>query len=97
MNRTADEYIYTDMYVVSDNKRISIDDPKQRQRYTKYMTANEKERFAKWYIRSLLEAKEKVLWFRRMTDPSLHKDIYESGGVIPLGDKPKKAINYDHE
>ena len=62
---------------------FSFDDPKQRQHYTKYMSAKEKERFAKCYVRSLLETKEKVLWFRRMTNPSLHKiykDTYESGG-----------------
>ena len=65
------------------NKNFSFDDPKLRQHYTKHMTAKEKERFAKSYVRSLLEAKEKVLWFRRMTNPSLHKiykDTYESGG-----------------
>jgi hypothetical protein len=73
MNWTADDYVHTDMYVTSGNKRISMDDPKQRQRYTKCMTAKEKEGFAKWYIRSLLETKEKVLWFRRMTSPPLHK------------------------
>jgi hypothetical protein len=49
------------------NKTFSLDDPEQRQHYTKYMSAKEKERFAKCYVRSLLETKEKVLWFRRMT------------------------------
>jgi hypothetical protein len=47
------------------------------------MSTKEKERVAKCYVRSLLETKEKVLWFRRMTNPSLHKiykDTYESGG-----------------
>ena len=65
------------------NKNFCLDDPEQRQHYTKYMSAKEKERFAKCYVRSLLETKEKVLWFRRMTNPSLHKiykDTYESGG-----------------
>ena len=36
---------------------------------------------------SLLETKEKVLWFRRMTNPSIHKiykDTYESRGPFPL-------------
>jgi hypothetical protein len=87
MNCTADDYVYTDMCVVSDNKRISMDDPKQRQQYIKYMTAKDKERYAKSYVRSLLETKEEVLRFRRMTNPSLHKiykDTYESGGMIPL-------------
>jgi hypothetical protein len=66
------------------NKNFCLDDPKQRQHSTKYMSAKEKERFAKCYVRSLLETKEKVLWFRRMTNPSIHKiyqDIYESGGT----------------
>ena len=47
------------------------------------MSAKEKERFAKCYVRSLLETKEKVLWFRRMTNPSLHeiyKHTHKSGG-----------------
>ena len=65
------------------NKNFCLDDPEQRQHYTKYMSAKEKERFAKCYVRSLLETKEKVLWFRRMTNPSIHKiykDTYESRG-----------------
>jgi hypothetical protein len=69
------------------NKSFCLDDPEQRRRYAEYMTAKEKKRFAKCYVRSLLETKEKVLWFRRMTNPSLHKrykDTYESGGMIPL-------------
>jgi hypothetical protein len=64
-------------------KSFCLDDPEQRQHYTKYMSARKKERFAKWYVRSLLETKENVLWFRRMTNPSLHKiykDTFESGG-----------------
>jgi hypothetical protein len=66
------------------NKNFCLDDPEQRQHYTKYMSAKEKERFAKCYVRSLLETKEKILWFRRMTNPSLHEiyqDTYESGGT----------------
>jgi hypothetical protein len=65
------------------NKNLCLENPEQRRHYTKHMTAKEKERVAKCYVRSLLEAKEKVLWFRRMTNPSLHKiykDTYESGG-----------------
>jgi hypothetical protein len=42
------------------NKNFCLDDPKQRQHYTKYMSAKKKERFAKCYVRSLLETKEKV-------------------------------------
>ena len=65
------------------NKNFCLDDPKQRQHYTKYMSAKEKERVARCYVRSLLETKEKVLWFRRMTNPSIHKiykNTYESRG-----------------
>jgi hypothetical protein len=83
MTSSRDDRIYINIYVESDNKRISLHDPDQCLRYTKYMTAKEKERVAKCYVRSLLETKEKVLWFRRMTNPSLHKiykDTYESGG-----------------
>jgi hypothetical protein len=64
------------------NKDFCLDDPEQRQHYTKYMSAKKKERFAKCYVRSLLETKETILWFRRMTNPSPHeiyKDAYESG------------------
>ena len=71
------------LYVELSNKNFCLDDPEQRQHYTKYMTSKEKERFAKCYVRSLLETKEKVLWFRRMTNPSLHKiykNTHESGG-----------------
>jgi hypothetical protein len=66
------------------NKNFSLDDPKLRQHYIKSMTEKEKERFAKSYVRLLLEIKEEVLWFRRMKNPSLHKiyqDTYESGGT----------------
>ena len=65
------------------NENFCLDDPEQRRHYIKSMTEKEKERFAKSYVRSLLEIKEEVLWFRRMTNPSLHKiykDTYESGG-----------------
>ena len=46
--------------------RSVLDDPKQRQRYVKYMSAREKEQFAKHYVRHVLEAKENELWFKRM-------------------------------
>jgi hypothetical protein len=65
------------------NKNFCFDDPEQRQHYTKYMSAKKKERFAKCYVRWLLETKENILWFRRMTNPSIHKiykDTYESSG-----------------
>lgn len=77
------------------NKNFCLDDPEQRQHYTKYMSAKEKEKFAKCYVRSLLETKEKVLWFRRMTNPSIHKiykDTYEFGGNNSAV-KPSKGNN----
>ena len=36
------------------NKNFCLDDPEQRQHYTKYMSAKEKERVARCYVRSLL-------------------------------------------
>ena len=50
------------MYVQSGKKRVYLDDPKERQRYVKYMTPKQKERFAKSYIRSILEGKEQDLF-----------------------------------
>ena len=60
------EMIHTGMYVLSGKKRVYLDDPKERQRYVKYMTPKQKERFAKSYIRSILEGKEQDLWLKRM-------------------------------
>jgi hypothetical protein len=79
------------------NKNFCFDDPEQRQQYTKYMSAKKKESFAKCYVRLLLETKEKVLWFRRMTNPSIHKiykDNYESGGKDSVV-KQSKGNNHD--
>ena len=42
------------LYVELSNKNFCLDDPEQRQHYTKYMSAKEKERFAKCYVRSPL-------------------------------------------
>jgi hypothetical protein len=50
-------------------KNYCLDDPKQREQYAKNMSAKDKEKFAKSYVRSLLEAKEKAHWYRRMTNP----------------------------
>ena len=58
--------IRTAMNVKKGNKTFYLDDPKDRQRYTKYMTPKQKERFAKSYIRSILEGKEQDLWLKRM-------------------------------
>jgi hypothetical protein len=81
-----------------NNKNFCLDDSEQRQHYTKYMTAKERERFAKCYVRALLETKEKILWFRRMTNPSLHKiykDTYEFGGKDSAMKQSKAGINYE--
>ena len=42
-----------DLDVELSNKNSCLDDPEQRQHFTKYMSAKEKERFAKTYVRSL--------------------------------------------
>jgi hypothetical protein len=60
------EMIRTGMNVKKGNKTFYLDDPKDRQRYTKYMTPKQKERFAKSYMRSILEGKEQDLWLKRM-------------------------------
>jgi hypothetical protein len=60
------EMIRTGIYVKEGNKTFYLDDAKEGQRYTKYMTLKQKERFAKSYVRYVLEAKEQELWFKRM-------------------------------
>ena len=60
------EMIHTGMFVQSGKKKVYLDHPKERQRYVKYMTPKQKERFAKSYIRSILEGKEQDLWLKRM-------------------------------
>jgi hypothetical protein len=60
------EMIRTGIYVKEGNKTFYLDDPKDRQRYAKYMTPKQKERFAKSYVRYVLKAKEQQLWFKRM-------------------------------
>ena len=79
------------------NNNFCFDDPEQRQHSTKYMSAKEKERFAKCYVRSLLETKEKVLWFRRMTNPSIHKIYKETcdSGWKDSALKQSKGSNHD--
>jgi len=47
-------------------KALNLDDPKDRQRYVKYMSPKQREEFAKDYLRKLLQAKEQELWFKRM-------------------------------
>ena len=80
------------------NKNFCLDDPKRRQHYTKYMSAKQKERFAKSYVRLLLETKEEVLRFRRMTNPSpkIYKDTYKSGGKDSALKLSKGSNQYDY-
>jgi hypothetical protein len=60
------EMTRTGIYVQSGKKRVYLDDPKERQRCVQYMTPEQKERFAKSYIRDVLKAKEQELCFKRM-------------------------------
>jgi hypothetical protein len=62
----VNEMMHTGMYALLSKKRVYLDDPKERQRYVKYMTPKQKERFAKSYIRSIFKAKEQDLWLKRM-------------------------------
>jgi hypothetical protein len=83
----SDEMICTGIYTDAHNKREYLDDPRKRQRDAEGMTPKQKVKYAKFYVRKLLEKKEEMLWFKRMTNPSLHKiykNTYESGGKIPL-------------
>ncbi|HXO94073.1 MAG TPA: hypothetical protein VN825_08050 [Candidatus Acidoferrum sp.] len=58
--------ICTGIYVKSGSRTIYLVDPKARQRYAKEMTPKQREKFAKFYARKVLEAKEYQLWFNRM-------------------------------
>jgi len=58
--------ICTGIYLKKGTKTFYLDDPKQRQQYVKYMSPTDKKNFAKSYVRSVLEAKEKLQWFTRM-------------------------------
>ena len=42
------------------------------------MTPKQKERFAKFYVSKILEEKEQLLWFRRITDPESYRLYKES-------------------
>jgi hypothetical protein len=68
-----DEMICTGIYTQAGNMREYWDDPQQRQRDAAGMTQKQKEKFAKLYVSKVLEAKEQLLWFRRMTDPELYR------------------------
>ena len=52
--------------VKSGTQTIYLDDPKARQRYAKDMTPKQREKFAKFYVRKVLKAKEYSLWLNRM-------------------------------
>jgi hypothetical protein len=64
--RKVPRMICTGMTVGSGNRAICLDDPKARQRYAKDMTPKQREKFAKFYVRKVLKAKEYSLWFNRM-------------------------------
>ena len=61
-----DEMIRTGIYVQAGRRRFHLDDLKERQRYVKDMTPKQKDKFANFYVRKVLEAKEQELWFKRM-------------------------------
>lgn len=58
--------ICTGITVKSGGRTIYLDDPKARQRYAEDMRPKDREKFAKFYLRKVLEAKEYQLWFNRM-------------------------------
>jgi hypothetical protein len=68
-----DEMTCTGIYTETQNKREYLDDPKKRQRDAEGMTPKQKVKYAKFYVRKLLEKKEEMLWRKRMTNPSLYK------------------------
>jgi hypothetical protein len=47
-------------------KSSHLHDSNARQRYAKDMTPKQREKFAKFYVRKVLKAKEYSLWFNRM-------------------------------
>ena len=61
-----DDVILTGIYVKSADRIYYLDDPKDRQRYIRSLSPKEKEKFAKWFIRKIFEAKEYQRWFNRM-------------------------------
>jgi len=78
-----DEAICTGIYTQAGNMREYWDDPEQRLRDAARMTPKQMEKFAKFYVSKVLEAKEELLWFRRMTDPELYrlyKERFETFG-----------------
>jgi hypothetical protein len=79
-----DEMICTGIYTQVGNRRQYWDDPKQRQHAVARMTPKQKEKFAKFYVSRILEAKEQLLWFGRMTDPELYR-LYKESSENPGG------------
>ena len=47
--------IRTGIYVQSGKERIYLDNLTERQRYVRYMTLKQKEKFAKFYVRHILK------------------------------------------
>jgi hypothetical protein len=58
--------LLTGLLVRSGRETFYLDDPKDRQRYVHGLNPKQREKFAKFYIRKLLEAEEYQLWFKRM-------------------------------
>jgi hypothetical protein len=53
---------------IKDGKRVvyDLDNPAHRQRYAKYMNPKEKARFARDYLRAIVEAEKYERWYRKM-------------------------------
>jgi hypothetical protein len=58
--------ILTGLFIKDRGETINLDDPKVRQRYTRDLNPKQRLKFAKFYIRQLLEAQEYERWYKRM-------------------------------
>jgi hypothetical protein len=58
--------LFTGLFVRSGDETFYLDDPKDRQRYVRYLNPKQREKFAKFYLRKLIEAKEYDLWYKKM-------------------------------
>jgi hypothetical protein len=58
--------ICTGITVKSRSQTLYLDDAQERLRYAKDMSPKQREKFAKFYLRKVLEAKEYQIWFKRM-------------------------------
>jgi hypothetical protein len=60
-----DDVIRTGVYHRNGGRRLYWDDPKDRQRYARYLKPKQREKFAMDYTRQVLEAREKARWYRK--------------------------------